>query len=66
MIYLIQQIVVKNNNKRLKYVIIIKVFHNILHSTMKDIAELINRIHFHIFIVLQSVDLGAVDIMVGI
>lgn len=54
------------NISRLKYVIIVKMLHNILYSAMKDIAKFINRIHLHVFIVLQPVDLGAVDIMVRI
>lgn len=50
----------------LKEVVVGKMLHDILHTAAENIAELINRINFHILILTEAVQLSAVDIMVGI
>ena len=50
----------------LKEVVVGKMLHNILHTAVENIAELINGINLHILIPAEAVKLGAVDIMVGI
>ena len=41
-------------------------FHDIFHGALENIAQLVNGIDFHIFILAQSVNLGSVHIMVGV
>ena len=50
----------------LESVIVVEVFHDILHTTMKDIAEFIDGVDFHILIFAETIDLGTIDIIVGI
>lgn len=50
----------------LKLIIIREMFHNIPNTALKNIAQFINCVHFHIFILAQSVDLRTVYIMVGV
>ena len=41
-------------------------FHNILYIALENITQAIDGIDFHISIVLQTVDLGAIDIVARI
>ena len=50
----------------LKEVVVGKMLHDILHTAVENIAELINGINLHILILTEAVQLSAVDIMVGI
>ena len=47
-------------------VVIGDVFHNIFHSAFENIAELVDGIDLHIFVVAQPVKLRVVDIVAGI
>ena len=40
--------------------------HNIFYITFEDIAETINGVDFNIAIVLQTIDLRAIDIIMGV
>ena len=50
----------------LKLVIVGDVHHNILYAALQNIAELINGVHFHIFVVTKPINLSTVNIVVGV
>lgn len=55
-----------SENRFLKYILIGKMFHNIFHIALENITQTINGVYFHIAIVSQTIDLGTVDIIMGV
>ena len=47
-------------------VIVGEVLHNVLHTALEDVAELVDGIDLHILVVAKPVDLGTVYIVVGV
>ena len=51
---------------RLKMVIVREMLHNILNTALENIAQTINRIHFHIFVLTQTVNLRTIYIVMRV
>lgn len=49
-----------------EYIIVGKMLHNILNAAVQNVAQPVQRVGFHILVVLQTVDQRTVDIMMGI
>jgi hypothetical protein len=47
-------------------VVIGNVFHDVFHTAMQNVAKLIDGVYFYILILPESVQLGTIDIMMGI
>lgn len=50
----------------LESIIVWEVFHNVFDITFQNITQTINGVDFYIAVVLQSVDLGTVDIVMSV
>lgn len=40
--------------------------HDILHPALEDVAQLVDGVGLHVLVVTQAVELGAVDVIVGV
>jgi hypothetical protein len=49
-----------------KYIIVGNVFHDILDPAMEDVAQAVDGVGLHVFILAEPVKLGAVDVVVGV
>lgn len=47
-------------------IVVLKMLHDILYPTVQQIAQPVDGIHFHIFVVTQAVKLRAIDVIGGI
>ena len=51
---------------RLKLIVIREMLHDLFHAAVENIAELIDGVDFHIFVLAQAIQLWAVYIVVRI
>jgi hypothetical protein len=49
-----------------KNVVVGDVLHDVLHTAVQDVAESVDGVDLHIFVLAEPVELGAVDVMVGV
>ena len=55
-----------NFSGALKLIFIGDVLHNILHIALQDVAKTVDGVGFHILIVSETIELGAVNIVMGV